>query len=55
MSLTSLETHKNGLGLCNNMFTMTVDNKLVEKQGFQKGLIYYEWCQNRGKVHLFLI
>lgn len=48
--------NKNGPRLCNNMFTVTVDNKLLGRQEFQEGpVIYWEWEQNRGKVHLFLI
>lgn len=36
--LTSLEKNENGLDLCNNMFQMTVDNKLWKNRAFKKGL-----------------
>lgn len=38
------------------MIKMTVDNRLVEKQGIEIGPdIYCEWYQNKGKVHLLLM
>lgn len=44
MYLTSLETNKmnkNGPCLCNNMFTVTVDNMRLGRQEFQGGPVIY--------------